>query len=66
MRTIGGTPQLDSNYTVFGEVVKGLDLVDKIAATPTSKGLDRDRPLQDMRILSARLVRRDKKLRSTF
>jgi peptidyl-prolyl cis-trans isomerase B (cyclophilin B) len=31
-KTIGGTPFLDQNYTVFGEVVKGLDVLDKIAA----------------------------------
>lgn len=57
-RTIGGTPQLDGNYTVFGEVVKGLEVVDKIAATETSKGPDRDRPLQDVRILSVKLIKR--------
>lgn len=57
-KTIGGTPQLDSNYTVFGEVVKGLDVVEKIAAQETSKGQDRDRPLQDVRVVSARLVKR--------
>ncbi len=48
----------DGNYTVFGEVVKGLEVVDKIAATETSKGPDRDRPLQDVRILSVKLVKR--------
>ena len=58
MRTVGGTPQLDSNYTVFGEVVRGLEVVDKIAAVETSKGQDRDRPLQDVRILSTKLVKR--------
>lgn len=59
-KTIGGTPQLDQNYTVFGEVVSGLDAVDQIASTPTSKGQDRDRPLKDIRILKAKLVKRKK------
>lgn len=59
-RTVGGTPQLDGNYTVFGEVVRGLEVIDKIAATETSKGPDRDRPLQDMRILKVKLVKRKK------
>jgi len=57
-RTIGGTPQLDQNYTVFGEVVSGMDVVDRIAGSATSKGRDRDRPLDDIRILKARLVKR--------
>lgn len=57
-KTIGGTPQLDQNYTVFGYVVKGLDVLDKIAGSSTSKGQDRDRPLQDIRILKAKLVKR--------
>jgi cyclophilin family peptidyl-prolyl cis-trans isomerase len=59
-KTIGGTPQLDQNYTVFGEVVKGLEVVDKIAAAQTSKGNDRDRPLEDIRIIKAKLVKRKK------
>lgn len=57
-KTIGGTPHLDQNYTVYGEVVSGLNVVDKIAATPTSKDEDRDRPLQDVRILKAKLIKR--------
>jgi len=57
-KTIGGTPQLDQNYTVFGEVARGLDVVDKIAFSATSTGQDRDRPLKDVRILKAKLVKR--------
>lgn len=57
-KTIGGTPQLDQNYTVFGEVVKGLEVADAIAATTTSRGQDRDRPTQDVRILKAKLIKR--------
>jgi len=57
-KTIGGTPHLDQNYTVFGEVVKGLDVIDKIAAVSTSKGNERDRPLEDVRIIKAKLIRR--------
>jgi len=59
-KTIGGTPQLDQNYTVFGEVVGGLEVVDAIANTATSKGPDKDRPLQDIRIIKATLVKRKK------
>jgi peptidyl-prolyl cis-trans isomerase B (cyclophilin B) len=47
-KMIGGTPFLDQNYTVFGEVVKGLDVVDAIAALPTGP---RDVPSVDIRIL---------------
>ena len=41
----GGTPFLDMQYTVFGRVIKGLDVIDKIAATPTKPG---DRPVEDV------------------
>lgn len=53
-KTIGGTPQLDRNYTVFGEVIKGIEVVDSIAATKTN---DNDRPIKDVRILSVRLLK---------
>jgi len=43
--TIGGTPHLDAQYTVFGEVIKGLEVVDKIAAAETDTY---DRPLNDI------------------
>lgn len=56
--TVGGVPHLDDAYTVFGQTVAGLDVLDKIAATATSTGRDRDRPLQDVRILKIKLVKR--------
>ncbi|MDR1341417.1 MAG: peptidylprolyl isomerase [Prevotellaceae bacterium] len=48
--TIGGTPHLDGEYTVFGEVIEGLETVDKIAATETQPG---DRPVKDIFIKKA-------------
>ncbi|HVE61412.1 MAG TPA: peptidylprolyl isomerase [Chitinophagaceae bacterium] len=56
-KTIGGTPQLDQNYTVFGEVVRGLEVVDSIAAESTSR-VPPDRPVKDVRIIKARLIKR--------
>ncbi len=44
-KTAGGTPFLDQNYTVFGEVIKGLEVVDKIAAVGKGAG---DKPLQNI------------------
>jgi cyclophilin family peptidyl-prolyl cis-trans isomerase len=43
--SIGGTPHLDGEYTVFGEVVSGLDIIDSIAAVPVDRN---DRPLEDV------------------
>ena len=45
--TIGGTPHLDMDYTVFGEVIEGLDVIDKIAEVKKDK---RDRPLDDIKM----------------
>ena len=56
-KTIGGTPHLDQTYTVYGEVVKGMEIVDKISIVQTSKGPDRDRPLQE-RISKTKLIKR--------
>ena len=57
-KTLGGTPHLDSMYTVFGEVIKGLEVIDSIAKVPTSGRQGGDRPLRNVRIISARLVSR--------
>lgn len=60
-KTLGGTPHLDQNYTVFGELVSGIEVLDSIAATETSKAADRDRPLQDLKIIDVKLIKRKKK-----
>jgi cyclophilin family peptidyl-prolyl cis-trans isomerase len=59
-KTLGGAPHLDQNYTVFGELVRGYDVLDAIASVETSKGTDRDRPVQDVRIIRSKLVKRKK------
>ncbi len=46
-KTIGGVPRLDDDYTVFGEVIEGLDVVDKIAAVQTGPG---NKPLKDVKM----------------
>jgi len=43
----GGTPQLDMNYTVFGEVIQGFDVIDKIAAVAKGRA---DRPKEDVKM----------------
>ena len=44
---LGGRPDLDNEYTVFGEVVEGMEVIDKIAAVPTKPG---DRPVEDVKM----------------
>lgn len=44
---LGGTPFLDQSYTVFGEVISGLDVIDKIARAPKDQS---DRPIQNIRM----------------
>ncbi|MFM7486704.1 MAG: peptidylprolyl isomerase [Cytophagales bacterium] len=44
--TVGGAPHLDGDYTVFGKVIKGLEVIDKIAAAPTAA----ERPTSDIRM----------------
>jgi cyclophilin family peptidyl-prolyl cis-trans isomerase len=51
--TIGGVPRLDGTYTVFGEVVEGLDVIDKIATVKTDQS---DKPVNDVKILKMKLV----------
>ena len=45
--TLGGTPHLDGGYTVFGEVIEGLSVIDSIAAQPTGPN---DRPVKDIKM----------------
>ncbi|MCK4629816.1 MAG: peptidylprolyl isomerase [Bacteroidales bacterium] len=53
-KSLGGTPHLDDSYTVFGEVVEGIEIIDKIAGVKTS---DNDKPLTDVFINKMKLSR---------
>ena len=53
-KSLGGTPHLDGSYTVFGEVIEGIEIIDKIAGVKTS---DSDKPLTDVYIIKMNLSR---------
>ena len=52
--TVGGTPHLDGSYTVFGEVLDGLEVVDRIQNVKCDRN---DRPLTDVRIIKVELIK---------
>lgn len=53
-KTVGGTPHLDGQYTVYGRVLDGMDVVEKIEKAATD---GHDRPLDDIKILSAEIIK---------
>lgn len=53
-RTVGGIPHLDMRYTVYGEVVYGMNVVDRICAVKTNK---KDRPLKNVRIKNIKIIK---------
>lgn len=52
--TVGGTPHLDNEYTVFGEVVEGLEIIDQIQKVKTDRN---DRPDEDVKIIKATVIK---------
>lgn len=56
-RSLGGTPHLDMQYTVFGEVLKGMEIVEKISKVDTDQN---DRPMDDICIISTKVSKHSK------
>ena len=57
-KTLGGAPHLDQNYTIFGELIEGFDVLDKIATVKTTGKGKGDKPLVDVRNKSTKMIRR--------
>lgn len=53
-KRLGGTPHLDGQYTVFGEVIEGLETVDSIQWVETDKN---DRPIEDIKIIRTTVIK---------
>jgi peptidyl-prolyl cis-trans isomerase B (cyclophilin B) len=56
-KTVGGTPHLDNNYTVFGELISGMEVMESIAAVPVDAN---NRPKEDVRILDVQVLKKYK------
>jgi cyclophilin family peptidyl-prolyl cis-trans isomerase len=53
-KTVGGAPHLDGSYTVFGKVVSGMNVVDKIVQVETDRQW---RPVEDIRLIKVRIIK---------
>jgi cyclophilin family peptidyl-prolyl cis-trans isomerase len=62
-KTIGGTPHLDGNYTVFGEVIKGLDVIDAISKQDRDRN---ERPLKDIKMTVSVKKMKKKKIKKLY
>ncbi len=57
-KTVGGAPHLDQNYTIFGELIEGFDVLDMIANVKTTGMGKGDRPLKDVKITDTKMIKR--------
>lgn len=57
-KTVGGAPHLDQNYTIFGELIDGYDVLDLIANVKTTGMGKGDRPLKDVKITDTKMIKR--------